>query len=138
MTLAGLRADRCSREGAQIVEAILPPATEDRIVSYLPLSHIAAQLIDIHVPLYLGAQPARPPLTRCTVLTARRPATASRGSKVSVWFARPDALKGSLGVTLGAVQVCAARVPAASLTWPARSPPSSSACRACGRSSAKR
>ena len=28
---------------------------EDRIVSYLPLSHIAAQLIDIHTPMKLGA-----------------------------------------------------------------------------------
>ena len=28
---------------------------EDRIVSYLPLSHIAAQLIDIHAPMKLGA-----------------------------------------------------------------------------------
>ena len=28
---------------------------EDRVVSYLPLSHIAAQLIDIHAPMKLGA-----------------------------------------------------------------------------------
>jgi long-chain-fatty-acid--CoA ligase ACSBG len=45
----------------------------DRIVSYLPLSHIAGQMIDIHAPMYLGA---------CT------------------YFAQPDALKGSLTATL--------------------------------------
>jgi long-chain-fatty-acid--CoA ligase ACSBG len=45
----------------------------DRIVSYLPLSHIAAQIIDLHVPMNLGA---------CT------------------YFCQPDALKGSLTVTM--------------------------------------
>jgi len=45
----------------------------DRIASYLPLSHIAGQLIDIHAPMYLGA---------CT------------------YFCQPDALKGSLTNTL--------------------------------------
>jgi long-chain-fatty-acid--CoA ligase ACSBG len=41
----------------------------ERFLSYLPLSHIAAQMIDVHAPMYLGA---------------------------STWFAQPDALKGSL------------------------------------------
>jgi len=45
----------------------------DRIASYLPLSHIAGQLIDIHAPMYLGA---------------------------STYFCQPDALKGSLTNTL--------------------------------------
>jgi acyl-CoA synthetase (AMP-forming)/AMP-acid ligase II len=46
---------------------------EDRVCSYLPLSHIAAQVIDLHVPMALGA---------CT------------------YFCQPDALKGSLTVTM--------------------------------------
>jgi long-chain-fatty-acid--CoA ligase ACSBG len=41
----------------------------DRLLSFLPLSHIAAQLIDIHIPITLGA---------------------------ATYFAQPDALKGSL------------------------------------------
>jgi len=45
----------------------------DRLVSYLPLSHIAAQMIDIHAPIICGA---------------------------SVYFAQPDALKGTLSNTL--------------------------------------
>ncbi len=46
---------------------------EDRVCSYLPLSHIAAQIVDIHVPMGLGA---------CT------------------YFCQPDALKGTLTLTL--------------------------------------
>lgn len=42
---------------------------KDQIVSYLPLSHIAAQMVDIHGPMLCGA---------------------------TVWFAGPDALKGTL------------------------------------------
>ncbi|ETW01418.1 hypothetical protein H310_06947 [Aphanomyces invadans] len=49
----------------------------DRFVSYLPLSHVAAQLIDIHMPVATG---------------------------VKVYFAQPDALKGSLGQTLKEVR----------------------------------
>lgn len=47
-----------------------------RFVSYLPLSHIAAQIVDIYVPLR---------------------------QKSEVWFARPDALKGTLLQTLKSV-----------------------------------
>ena len=39
---------------------------EDAIISYLPLSHIAAQVIDIYGPMLYGA---------------------------AIWFAQPDALK---------------------------------------------
>ena len=52
-------------------------AYEERIVSYLPLSHIAAQLFDIFYPLSV-------PMT--------------------VFFAQANALKGSLGTTLQQVQ----------------------------------
>jgi long-chain-fatty-acid--CoA ligase ACSBG len=45
----------------------------DRIASYLPLSHIAGQLIDIHAPMYIGG---------------------------TSYFCQPDALKGSLTNTL--------------------------------------
>lgn len=45
----------------------------DRLVSFLPMSHIAAQLCDIWLPVCCGLQ---------------------------VYFAQPDALKGSLGATL--------------------------------------
>lgn len=49
----------------------------DHFVSYLPLSHIAAQMIDMHCPMMNGTQ---------------------------VWFAQPDALRGSLGKTLKEVR----------------------------------
>eukprot|EP00762_Andalucia_godoyi_P006302 ANDGO_05864.mRNA.1 Very long-chain-fatty-acid--CoA ligase bubblegum len=49
---------------------------EDRVVSYLPLSHIAAQILDMH---------------------------GSMASGCSIWFARPDALRGTLVVTLNEV-----------------------------------
>lgn len=49
----------------------------DRFVSYLPLSHIAAQMLDIHAPMCSGA---------------------------SVYFATPKALKGELGQTLKKVK----------------------------------
>jgi long-chain-fatty-acid--CoA ligase ACSBG len=50
---------------------------DEHSVSYLPLSHIAAQMLDIHAPYICGG---------------------------CVWFARPDALKGTLGETLRAVR----------------------------------
>ncbi len=50
-----------------------PLNTTDKVVSYLPLSHIAAQLIDIHVTMLFGG---------CT------------------YFCQPDALKGSLTATM--------------------------------------
>jgi long-chain-fatty-acid--CoA ligase ACSBG len=46
---------------------------DDHIISYLPLSHIAAQMLDMYCPIATGLQ---------------------------IWFAQPDALRGSLGVTL--------------------------------------
>lgn len=46
---------------------------DDHLISYLPLSHIAAQMLDMHCPMVTGAQ---------------------------VWFAQADALRGTLGVTL--------------------------------------
>ena len=49
----------------------------DRLITYLPLSHIAAQLLDIHCPIMTGSQ---------------------------VFFAMPDALRGSIGVTLKEVK----------------------------------
>jgi len=49
----------------------------ERIVSYLPLSHIAAQLTDLHGPFCVGG---------------------------GIYFARPDALKGSLVETLAKVR----------------------------------
>ena len=50
-----------------------------RVVSYLPLSHIAAQIVDIHSPLMC-------------IVDLNKPA--------AVYFARPDALKGTLKETL--------------------------------------
>ena len=43
------------------------------MISYLPLSHIAAQMLDIYTPLQMG---------------------------ITMWFAQPDALKGSLVQTM--------------------------------------
>ncbi len=51
--------------------------TGERIVSYLPLSHIAAQALDFYLPMFTGSH---------------------------VTFARPDALKGSLKDTLVSVR----------------------------------
>lgn len=66
---------------AGMLKPIIPNWGDDHehIVSYLPLSHIAAQLEDVYFPLYSTANYPQP----CTL-----------------WFARPDALKGSLLGTL--------------------------------------
>mmetsp|Transcript_12970 Transcript_12970/g.12588 ORF Transcript_12970/g.12588 Transcript_12970/m.12588 type:complete len:354 (+) Transcript_12970:83-1144(+) len=56
-----------------LMENYMDLSHEDRIVSYLPLSHIAGQSIDIHCPMYLGG---------CT------------------YFCQPDALKGTLTFTM--------------------------------------
>jgi long-chain-fatty-acid--CoA ligase ACSBG len=58
---------------SNVVVTVLEITENDSLISYLPLSHIAAQMVDIHGPLSKG---------------------------VSVWFAQPDALKGSLATTL--------------------------------------
>jgi long-chain-fatty-acid--CoA ligase ACSBG len=55
----------CSRKGYM--------DSSDVMISYLPLSHIAAQMLDMHIPMKTGTQ---------------------------IYFAQPDALKGSLGATL--------------------------------------
>ncbi len=47
------------------------------VISYLPLSHIAGQMADLYMPLYAG---------------------------VTVNFAQPDALKGSIKATLSEVK----------------------------------
>ena len=61
----------CANVMQSFLHGLTSPA--DRIVSYLPLSHVAAQLIDIHSPLFSGG---------CT------------------YFAQSDALSGSLVNTL--------------------------------------
>ncbi|CAM9570957.1 unnamed protein product, partial [Ectocarpus fasciculatus] len=58
-------------------EYVVDGMTPGRIVSYLPLSHVAAQMIDIHYAYYSGS---------------------------TAYFAQPDALKGSLSDTLKEVR----------------------------------
>ena len=58
---------------AQLSTMARPLDNNDHIISYLPLSHIAAQMLDMFCPMATGCQ---------------------------VWFAQPDALRGSLGATL--------------------------------------
>jgi len=60
------------------------PKMNHRIVSYLPLSHVAAQMLDIYSPMALTA--------------------VESGVYGETWFARPDALKGSLKTTLVAAK----------------------------------
>ena len=61
-----------------------------RGVSYLPLSHVAAQMLDIIFPLCISSDIGR--------LGASDRSTAERHA--TIWFARPDALKGTLKQTL--------------------------------------
>lgn len=68
--------DNCTWTAAAALSEISITA-QDAFVSYLPLSHVAAQLLDIHIPMLTGA---------------------------SVTFAQPDALKGSLVETLQEVR----------------------------------
>ena len=56
-----------------IMEHYVDMTHKERVISYLPLSHIAAQLTDVFAVMQLGA---------------------------SLYFAQPDALKGSLSVTM--------------------------------------
>ncbi|XP_066109462.1 long-chain-fatty-acid--CoA ligase ACSBG2 [Saccopteryx bilineata] len=67
--LAGMLAKDCGLSGA--------PEKQEVVVSYLPLSHIAAQMIDVWVPMKIGA---------------------------FIYFAQPDAFKGTLVSTLKEVQ----------------------------------
>ncbi|CAD5119946.1 DgyrCDS8527 [Dimorphilus gyrociliatus] len=69
--------DNCTWTAEMLkMESRLSCGTE-HLISYLPLSHIAAQVVDIYMPLILNA---------------------------TVYFAQPDALKGSLVVTLREVR----------------------------------
>lgn len=65
--------DNCVWTTRILLETVPELNHTERIVSYLPLSHIAAQIIDIHAPIHLGC---------------------------SLYFAQPDALKGTLTTTL--------------------------------------
>jgi long-chain-fatty-acid--CoA ligase ACSBG len=69
--------DNLTWTARNIIDNYMDLNFEDRVVSFLPLSHIAAQLIDIHCTMSLGA---------------------------SLWFAQPDALKGTLTKTLREVR----------------------------------
>ena len=61
---------------------------EFRMVSYLPLSHVAAQILDLMFPIVMAA---------AGVIIGHRGLAPSYGC---TWFARPDALKGTLKQTL--------------------------------------
>jgi len=62
------------------------PGGRERLVSYLPLSHIAAQAIDVFAGLVSVGRRATPGAPLCEAST--------------LFFARPDALKGTLKATL--------------------------------------
>ena len=60
-----------------IIQSVKLRDSCERIVSFLPLNHIAGQLLDCYLPIVIGA---------------------------TVYFAQPDALKGSLVTTLSQVK----------------------------------
>uniref|UniRef100_A0ACB8F0P2 Long-chain-fatty-acid--CoA ligase acsbg2 n=1 Tax=Sphaerodactylus townsendi TaxID=933632 RepID=A0ACB8F0P2_9SAUR len=66
-----------ARAGARFVGLSSALEHQEQVISYLPLSHVAAQMIDIWLPLTLGVQ---------------------------IYFAQPDALKGSLVETMKEVR----------------------------------
>ncbi|XP_066491019.1 long-chain-fatty-acid--CoA ligase ACSBG2 [Tiliqua scincoides] len=66
-----------ARAAGQYVGLKKPPESQEVVVSYLPLSHVAAQMIDIWLPVTFGVQTC---------------------------FAQPDALKGTLVETLKEVR----------------------------------
>jgi long-chain-fatty-acid--CoA ligase ACSBG len=80
--------------------------TEEHIVSYLPLSHIAAQMIDIHLPIAIAAMYPGTGAVSCCVRSLAHSLALTRAHRIAgnatVHFARPDALKGTLGDTLKA------------------------------------
>jgi len=77
-----------------VSDAAVTLPLELRIVSYLPLSHVAAQMIDIATPI---------------VITGSAASGGGIFAKLAphwytTWFARPDALKGTLKTTLVAAR----------------------------------
>ena len=71
--------DNCTWTAYNTIASNLPRAlgNDDHLISFLPLSHIAAQMLDMFGGMTCGLQ---------------------------VWFAQPDALKGSLSATLKEVR----------------------------------
>ena len=60
-----------------VIQSVKLRESCEKLVSFLPLNHIAAQLVDCYIPLVIGG---------------------------TVYFAQPDAMKGSLGATLAEVR----------------------------------
>jgi long-chain-fatty-acid--CoA ligase ACSBG len=65
-------------------DAVAPGGAVERTVAYLPLSHIAGQIVDIFRPMFFAGR--------------------AFGVKTTVYFARPDAMRGTLVETLKAVR----------------------------------